>query len=101
MNGTINSAINNTTINTMNNTVTAQELKIKGMALLARKTKEGNEAFITIRGEKSFVVLTVDKYSYMRECELVAALKESEDDLAAGRYKVRSVKSHIKDLKNV
>ncbi|MBI4127246.1 prevent-host-death protein [Candidatus Peregrinibacteria bacterium] len=85
----------------MNNTLTAQDLKIKGMAALAEKTKEDNEAFITIRGEKSFVVLTLDKYNYFRECELDAALRESENDLATGKYSVKSLKSHIKDLNNV
>ena len=44
----------------MNNTVTAQELKTKGTSALSKKTKKFNETFITIRGEKSFAVLTMD-----------------------------------------
>lgn len=85
----------------MNNTVTAQELKTKGMAALSAKTKRFSEAFITIHGEKSFVVLTIAQYNYLRECELEAALKESEADLAAGKCEVKSPEDHIKDLKNV
>lgn len=85
----------------MNNSVTAQELKTKGMSALSEKTRKFSETFITIRGEKSFAVLTMDQYNYLRECELEAALKESEADLAKGKFAIKSVKNHIKDLKNV
>jgi hypothetical protein len=44
---------------------------------------------------------TLDQYAYFRECELEAALKESEADLAAGKFTVQSVEDHLKDLKNV
>ena len=85
----------------MNNTITAQELKTKGTQALTEKAKKYTETFITVRGEKSFVVLTIKQYNYLRECELEAALKESEADLDAGRFSVESVEDHIKDLKNV
>lgn len=85
----------------MNNTITAQELKVKGMSILDSKTKKYKEAFLTIRGEKSFVVLTIDQYNYLRECELDAALKQSEEDIKAGRFSIMSVEDHIKSLKNV
>lgn len=85
----------------MNNSVTAQELKTRGMSALNEKTKKYNEIFITIRGEKSFAVLTMNQYNYLRECELEAALKESEADLAKGKFAVKTVAAHIKDLKNV
>lgn len=85
----------------MDNTVTAQELKTKGASVLKERTKADSEAFITVRGEKSYVVLTIDKYNFLRECELEAALKESEADLADGKYTVQSVEEHIMDVKNV
>ncbi len=85
----------------MNNIVTAQELKIKGMSALNKRAKKFSETFITIHGEKSFAVLTMEQYNYLRGCELEAALKESEADLANGKFKVKSVDDHIKDLKNV
>ncbi len=85
----------------MNNIVTAQELKTKGMSALNERAKKFTETFITIHGEKSFAVLTMDQYHYLRECELEAALKESEADLLNGKFKVKTVEGHIKDLKNV
>lgn len=83
----------------MNNTITAQELKTKGTQALKEKTKKHPEAFITVRGDKKFVVLTIEQYNYLRECELEAALKESEADLAQGKFSIKSVENHIKDLK--
>lgn len=85
----------------MNNTITAQELKTKGMSTLHEKTQKYSETFITIHGEKSFVVLTMDQYNYLRECELEAAFKESEADVAKGKFAIKTVEDHIKDLKNV
>jgi len=85
----------------MNNTITAQELKMKGASVLKERTKLGDEVFITVRGEKSYAVLTMDKYNFLRECELDAALKESEVDMANGKFKIQSVEEHIIDVKNV
>lgn len=99
--GTINGATNNTFNNTMNNTITAQDLKTKGSQALNEKTKGQSEAFITVRGEKTYVVLTIDKYNYLRECELEAALKESEADLATGKFAVQSPEDHVKKMRNV
>lgn len=93
--------INNIMDSTMDNSITAQELKTKGASALTKKTKENHETFITIRGEKRFVVLTIEQYAYLRECELETALKESEADLAAGKFDVKSLEDHLKDLKNV
>lgn len=85
----------------MNNTITAQELKTQGASLLTKRAKKNSETFITVRGERRFAVLTMDQYNYLRECELEAALKESEADLAAGKFVVQSLEEHLNDLKNV
>lgn len=86
---------------TMDNNVTAQELKTRGAAALTRKTQKNSETFITIRGEKRLVVLTIEKYNYLRECEMETALKNAEADLAAGRFDVKSLEEHLNDLKDV
>ncbi len=100
-NSIISSVIHNTINNTMNNTITAQELKTQGASVLSKKTKNNSETFITIRGEKRFVVLTIAQYTHLRECELETALQESKADLANGRYAIMSVADHLKALKNV
>lgn len=86
---------------TMNNTLTAQELKMKGAKILKEKTGKFKEAIITVNGKSSYVVLTMEQYSYLRECELEAGLRESQSDLLEGKFAIKSVKSHISDLKDV
>jgi len=85
----------------MNNSITAQELKTKGTKILSEKTKIDGEAFITLRGENKFVVLTVDKYDSMRESELELAFKQAQDDISQGKFKVKNASEHVKDLKDV
>lgn len=101
MNVTIQGVVDNTVNNTMDNTVTAQELKTKGTQAIKAKTSKYREAFISVRGEKKFVVLTIEEYGYLRECELEAALKQSQTDLKARKFSVKRVENHIKDLENV
>jgi len=85
----------------MDNIITVQDLKVKGTKALKEKTGKNQEAFITVRGAKTFVVMSMQQYNYLRECELEGALKEAEGDLANGKFAVKSIDDHIKDLKNV
>ena len=66
----------------MAQTITANELKTKGVTILTDETADGSEVIITVRGKNKFVVLPIAKYNYLRECELEAALLE-EDAAAA------------------
>jgi prevent-host-death family protein len=76
--------------------ITANELKTKGVAALDKATDSGDEAIITVRGKNSFVVMPIEKYNYLRECELETALREAKDDLAKGKAKNETVEEHIK-----
>lgn len=84
----------------MNNSITANELKTKGVSLLDAITSTGDEAIITVRGNAKYVVLRLEEYNHLRECELEAALIESKKDLAAGNYTDESIEAHIKRLTN-
>lgn len=96
-----NSTINNIIYYTMNNTLTAQELKVKGAQILKEKMKKTDELIITVRGKNSYVVLSMKQYEHLRQCELEAAVTESQSDLQEGKFTIKSVKQHIKDLKHV
>jgi prevent-host-death family protein len=76
--------------------ITANELKTKGVAALDKATDSGDEAIITVRGKNSFVVMPIEKYNYLRECELETALREAKDDLAKGKVKNETVEEHLK-----
>lgn len=82
----------------MNNIVTANDLKTRGVSILAEITSDGEEAIITVRGKHKYIVLTLAEYNHLRECELEAAIIESEKDIKDGRYVKESVEDHIKRI---
>jgi prevent-host-death family protein len=82
----------------MSNIITANELKTKGVAALDKATDAGEEIIISVRGKSRFVVLPIEKYNYLRECELEAALREAQDDLKNGRMTRESVEQHVKRI---
>lgn len=82
----------------MPQTITANELKTKGVTILDNETSDGTEVIITVRGKNKFVVLPIEKYNYLRECELEAALLESKRDIKEGKFIKESVEKHIKRI---
>lgn len=67
-------------------TLTANDLKTKGIAAIEAALAERPEAIVTVRGKDRFVVMDIAQYHHLRECELEAALAETRADVAAGRY---------------
>ncbi|MGP8154492.1 MAG: type II toxin-antitoxin system prevent-host-death family antitoxin [Smithella sp.] len=82
----------------MAQTITANELKTKGVTILNDETADGTEVIITVRGKNKFVVLPIEKYNYLRECELEAALLESKRDIKEGKFIKESAEKHIKRI---
>ena len=82
----------------MAQTITANELKTKGVTILNDETTGGTEVIITVRGKTKFVVLPIAQYNYLRECELEAALLESKRDIKEGKFIKESVEKHIKRI---
>ncbi|EKD64270.1 MAG: prevent-host-death family protein [uncultured bacterium] len=92
--------IDSTIKNTMNNFVTANDLKTKGVSAIEPFAKKGLETVITVRGVDTYVVLTTQAFNHLRECELTAALIESERDMKKGKYHKGSVEEHLKRITN-
>ncbi len=82
----------------MAQTITANELKTKGISILNDETSGGDEVIITVRGKSKYVVLPMDKYNYLRECELETALHETRKDIKEGKIIKESVQKHIKRI---
>lgn len=78
--------------------ITANELKTKGLSVLDKATIKGVEAIITVRGKNKYVVIPFDRYNYLRECELESALEESKEDLKNNRFIEESVENHIRRI---
>ena len=82
----------------MAHSITANDLKTKGISILNEETSAGDEVIITVRGKNKYVVLPIEKYNYLRECELEAALHEARKEIKDGKYHKESVEQHIKRI---
>lgn len=78
--------------------IAANDLKIRGVALITEQLGEAPEAIITVRGKERYVVMDIEHYRYLRDCELEAALLEAREDAKAGRVVSESVADHLKRL---
>ncbi|MEP6483303.1 MAG: hypothetical protein ABJB01_02555 [Rudaea sp.] len=81
--------------------ISANSLKTQGISAIADALAVAPEAMVSVRGKDRFVVMDVAHYHYLRECELAAALAESQADLAAGRFVKESVAAHMKRLAKI
>ena len=78
--------------------ISANSLKTQGVSAIANALENAPEALVSVRGRDRFVVMSIEHYQYLRECELTAALAESQADIAAGRFVKESVDAHMKRL---
>lgn len=78
--------------------ISANDLKTKGISAIEAELAHQPEAMISVRGKDRFVVMDIAHYHYLRECELDAALAETRADLAAGRFVKESAEAHLARL---
>ena len=76
-------------------TISANDLKTKGIGAIEQALIEQSEASVSVRGQVKYVVMSQAHYQYFRECELEAALAESRADMDAGRFVAESVAEHL------
>lgn len=76
-------------------TITANDLKTRGVGAIEESLTYETEAMVSVRGKDRYVVMEVSHYHYLRECELEAALAQSRADLAEGRYVKESPRAHV------
>ncbi|MES9857808.1 MAG: type II toxin-antitoxin system prevent-host-death family antitoxin [Sedimenticola sp.] len=80
------------------NTITANDLKTKGVSILEISLTEDPEVMISVRGKERFVVMKMEHYNYLREMELEAALLEVQQDYADEKYVKESAGEHIEQI---
>jgi len=90
--------INRTKKSAIMTTVSANELKTKGVKAIEEALLRQTEVEISVHGKGKYVVMSVDQYQYLRECELDAALARTKADLEAGRFVKESVAEHLDRL---
>jgi PHD/YefM family antitoxin component YafN of YafNO toxin-antitoxin module len=80
------------------NTVTANELKTKGVSVVEALLQVEEEVVISVRGQDKYVVMDLEKYAKLREYELAIAIQEAKADVDAGRYTTESIDDHMRRL---
>ena len=81
--------------------LTANDLKVRGVAAIEEVLSGQTEATISVRGKDRFVVMDVAQYHYLRECELEAALTQSRADVAAGRAVTETAAEHMQRMERL
>jgi len=84
----------------MSQSIAANEIKTKGITAFSKAISEDGELFISVHGKNKFVVLNLEQYNHLRECELEAALLESSQDIINGKFNSDSISDHLKRIKN-
>jgi len=80
------------------NTVTANELKTRGISAVEDLLETEEEVIISVRGVAKYVLMGLEKYARLRESELDMAIKEARADYEAGRVITESVDDHMTRL---
>lgn len=82
-------------------TLTANELKTRGVSAVEEGLQQGEELVISVRGQNRYVVMDIEKYNRLRELELATAIAEAKADYAAGRYTTETVAEHMQNLTEI
>ena len=81
-------------------TISANEVKTKGVSLFSTILDKFDELVINVRGKDKFVVLDIQRYNELRANELDLAYIQTTQDIKDNNYKTQSAKEHIEDLMN-
>jgi PHD/YefM family antitoxin component YafN of YafNO toxin-antitoxin module len=81
-------------------TISANELKTRGVSSIEKALENSEEAVISVRGKDRYVIMDMEEYNRLRVCELEAALYETRQQLAAGEFVEESVDEHIARIRN-
>jgi prevent-host-death family protein len=78
--------------------VTANDLKTRGISAVEDRLEAGEDVIISVRGKDRYVVMSLEKYDQLREFELEMALREARADYEAGRVVTESVDEHMRRI---
>ena len=78
--------------------ITANQLKTKGISALEPIIDEHKAVMITVRGKNRYVVMDLETYNHLRECELEAAIVETRKELDQGEVFKDTIDDHIKRI---
>lgn len=79
--------------------INGREVESLGLAAIEDALEKVQVLVINDDGRK-FVVMTPDHYEHLLESDLLAAVADTKDDLAAGRFSVMTADEHVNKLSN-
>lgn len=81
----------------MINRLSLQDLKRTGFTKLKQMFSNEPDIIIQERGRDACVLVDIEHYNYLRQCELEIALISAKREIAEGKYSV-GTKQHIEHL---
>ena len=81
-------------------TVTANDVKQRGVSLFGELLEKFDEIVVNVRGKKKYVVMDIERYKTLRALELDNAYREVMEDVKNGDYHT-DVKRHLAEIANV
>jgi len=79
-------------------TVTANDVKQRGVSLFGELLEKFDEIVVNVRGKKKYVVMDIERYKTLRTLELDNAYREVMEDVINGDYKILTVQEHLTSL---
>ena len=84
----------------MLNILSMQDLKSTSLAKLKLLFKHEPEIIIQERGKDACVLVDLEHYAYLRQCELEIELIRARNEIAAGKYTTGS-EAHLSKLEQI
>ena len=81
-------------------TITASEIKTRGVSGIEKLLQEESAVVISVRGKPKYAVMEFAQYEALREYELEADWHQVREDVAEGRYRVEGADEHMPRIKN-
>jgi len=78
--------------------ISANDLKTKGVTLLESVLSSLDEVLISVRGKNKYVVVDMERYEYLRECELEQAYREVQENIQNNKSNTMTAEEHLSDL---
>lgn len=79
--------------------LTANQLKTRGVSAIDDALDEAPEAVIHVRGKARYVVMSIEEYDRLREAEIYQAWQEARQAVAEGDYIIETAEEHIARVK--
>ena len=80
--------------------ISANDLKTKGISVLEGVFEKLDEVLISVRGKNKYVVVDIERYEYLRECEIEQAYRDVQEDITNGNSTVQTAQEHMKELRD-